>query len=272
MHFRLGDFEFWHIQTHWFALDGGAMFGVVPKVLWSRKIQADDKNRIPMATNPLLVKTDKDLVLVDTGLGEHWDEKGRQIFAIVPQDPWTDLPYGPEDVTLVVLTHLHFDHAGGNTTLDLRPAFPNARYVVQAGDLEEHQHPNERNRASYRPEDIEPIRDRLVVVDGDHEIAPGVRVIRTRGHTKGHQVVLFETQGRGVLYMGDICPTIHHAPLPWIMAYDLYPLETLEVRKRLYAEILQNRWYLVLEHDRDPQRGYLTLQNGKHQILPQPEP
>ena len=266
MEFTVGRWTFWHIQTHKFALDGGAMFGVVPRVLWEKKIPPDDQNRIPMGTNLLLVKTEKDLVLVDTGLGERWDEKGKRIYAIQPQDPWQNLPYGPEDVTVVILTHLHFDHARGAVDRNLKPAFPNARYYVQRDDFYEALHPNERNRASYSPDDFLPLGSQLHLLDGDQEIVPGVFVIKTAGHTAGHQIVRFAPGDREVYFVADFIPTIHHAALPYIMAYDLYPMDSLRKRRELYPLFMEREALLVFEHDAEPRQGFLTFDGKRHSV------
>lgn len=258
-HFKIDTWEFWHIQTHWFALDGGAMFGIVPKVLWEKKIKPDDKNRIPMGTNPLIVKTEKNLIMVDTGLGERWSEKQIEIYNIKSFNPWKSLPFGPEDIDYVILTHLHFDHAGGNVDKNLKPAFPKAKYVAQYDELIETITVHERNKASYRKEDYEPLDKQLDFAHGDIEIPFNVFLIKTGGHTKGHQIVLFRAPGKNVAYLGDLVPMIHHVPLPYIMAYDLHPVDTLNARKRIYPKAINEKWYLVFEHDRTPKRGYLGI-------------
>ena len=257
--FKIGTWEFWHIQTHWFALDGGAMFGVVPKVLWAKKINPDSRNRISMGTNPLIVKTDKNLVIVDTGLGSRWSEKEVDIYDIRPFNPWESLPFGPEDIDYVILTHLHFDHAGGCVDKDLKPVFPGAKVIAQYDEWIEATGAHERNRASYRKDDFEPVKEHFDFAYGDIEVTSGIFLIKTGGHTKGHQLVLFRAPGKNVVYLGDLVPTIHHLPLPYIMSYDLYPVDTLKARKRIYPVAINENWYLVFEHDRTPMRGYLKV-------------
>lgn len=265
-HFKIGRWEFWHIQTHWFALDGGAMFGIVPKVLWAKRIKPDKRNRIPMGTNPLIVKTDKNLILVDTGLGERWSEKEFDIYDIKPFNPWASLPFGPEDIDYVLLTHLHFDHAGGCVDRDLKPFFPKAKYVAQYDELIETITVNERNKASYRKEDYEPLDKQLDFAYGDIEIPFNVFLIKTGGHTKGHQIVLFRAPGKNVAFFGDLVPTTHHVHLPYIMGYDQYPVDTLKARKRIYPRAINENWYIIFEHDRTLMRGYLRI-NDQHKFF-----
>lgn len=254
-----------------FALDGGAMFGVVPRVIWSRLLPPDERNRIPLGSNVLLVETDDHLVMVDTGLGWIWSEKERDLYAIQPRDPLEGTPYRPEDVDLVILTHLHFDHIGGNVVEEegqIRPRYPNARYVVQARELADALFPHERNRASYLPRFFEPLyrEGRLEPLSGTTEILPGVWCLPTGGHTPGHQVVLVESEGRKAVFLADLAPTRHHLPLPYIMAYDLEPLITLQARKALYPRMIREEWLLVFEHERHPTLGFLR-EGERHPVF-----
>lgn len=243
-------------------LDGGAMFGVVPKPLWERRIPADERNRIPLAMRCLLVETADALVLIDTGVGNKETEKFRTIYGIENAGSPTRLEdairaagRAPEDVELVVNTHLHFDHAGGNTYLDaegmVRLAFPRAKYVVQRGELEFARSRNERIRASYLPHNFEPVVEagRFELVEGERELLPGVRVVPTPGHTPHHQSVMLESDGERACFLADIVPTSAHLPLPWIMAYDLEPLVTLETKRQLLERAKREGWLLVFEHD-----------------------
>ncbi len=267
--YRVGKLRVFHFTTAWFKLDGGAMFGVVPKVLWSRGIESDGKNRIPMATNLLLVETDEGLLLVDTGIGDKWDEKKREIYSIELKNPWKEMGISPQDVKHVVLTHLHFDHAGGATYLfegKLKPYFGSAKYYVQRAEWEDANNPNERTKASYRREDFEPLSDWIVLLEGEVEIVKGVKVIPTGGHTRGHQIVLVESGGEKACYLGDLVPMVNHLPLPYIMAYDNYPLDTLAQKKRVYEIAHREGWLLLFEHDRFPSAGWLKLEDGKWQI------
>jgi glyoxylase-like metal-dependent hydrolase (beta-lactamase superfamily II) len=252
------------IQAGGQALDGGAMFGVVPKPLWERRIPADGRNRIPLGMRCLLVEHDVGLVLIDNGAGNKESAKFLDIYGIentgadartLLEDGLRSLGHRPEDVTLVIDTHLHFDHAGGNTYRDAEgrvlPSFPKARYVAQRGEYEWAMHPNERTAASYFPPNFEPIREAGLFdfVDGDREIAPGIRVVRTPGHTPYHQSVLVESRGEAAFFLGDLVPTAAHLPLPWIMGYDVEPLVTLETKRKYLRRAADEGWLLVFEHD-----------------------
>ena len=245
-------------------LDGGAMFGVVPKPLWERRAPADARNRIQLGMRCLLVEHDLGLVLVDTGLGNKEDAKFTDIYGVenagaggrtMLEDALAALGHAPGDVRMVINTHLHFDHAGGNTFVDrggaIALAFPNARYVVQAGEYHYATHANERTAASYFARNYVPVQEagRLDLVDGDRDAAPGIRLVRTPGHTPHHQSVLLESDGERALFVGDLVPTAAHVPLPWIMGYDVEPLVTLESKRRVLRQALDERWLLVLEHD-----------------------
>lgn len=243
-------------------LDGGAMFGVVPKPLWERRIPADTRNRIPLALRCLLVEAPNALVLIDTGIGNKYDEKFQDIYGISNGGDPTRLEDGirhagfePEDVDIVLSTHLHFDHAGGHTVRGedgvVRPAFPGARYVVQRGELDFALSRNERIQASYRSENFEAIgaADLWDFIEGDGEVTAGVRVVPTPGHTPFHQSVLVESDGEVACYLADVCPTSAHVPLPWIMGYDLEPLVTLESKRGLWSRAREEDWLLVFEHD-----------------------
>jgi glyoxylase-like metal-dependent hydrolase (beta-lactamase superfamily II) len=263
---RFGSYEVDIVETCRFALDGGAMFGVVPKPLWERRIPADARNRIPLGMRCLLVEHDIGLVLIDNGAGNKENEKFTDIYGIenrgaegrtLLEDGLRSLGFRPEDVVLMIDTHLHFDHAGGNTYRDaagrIVPTFPKARYLVQRGEYEWATHANERTAASYFPHNFEPVREAglLDLVDGDREVAPGIRVVRTPGHTPHHQSVLLESRGEAAFYFGDLVPTAAHLPLPWIMGYDVEPLVTLESKRRILARAEQEDWLLVFEHDAD---------------------
>ncbi len=244
-----------------FKLDGGAMFGVVPKPLWSRKIQADDRNRIPLIARPMLVRTDDRIILVDTGIGDKWSDKERDIYGIEPVNG--GLPAALEhrniqrtDVTDVVLTHLHFDHAGGTTYYDesddLQLTFPNATHHVQKDNLEWARNPTERDKASYREIDFAPLigDDRLHLLDGDTELFPTVETIRVDGHTEGLQMVRVNGSSETVLYPTDLIPTAAHLELPYVMGYDLWPLTTLEQKKKVLPSVVENETRIAFEHDR----------------------
>jgi glyoxylase-like metal-dependent hydrolase (beta-lactamase superfamily II) len=246
--------------TQW--LDGGAMFGVVPRPLWSRHAPPDDRNRIPLALRCLLIEAPGALVLVDTGIGNKESERFHQIYGVDNAGSPTRLEdaihaagFAPADIEIVVSTHLHFDHAGGNTRRrsagDIVPSFPGAEYVVQDAEFRfAHRH-NERIRASYLPANFDPIEKAGLwrFVEGEAEVTEGVTVIPTPGHTPHHQSVLIRSDGETACYLADVCPTVAHLPLPWIMGYDLEPLVTLESKRELWERAFRDDWLLIFEHD-----------------------
>lgn len=252
------------IQAGPLKLDGGAMFGVVPKPLWERRLPADERNRIPMGMRCLLVEHDTGLVLIDTGAGNKEDAKFYTIYGIenagttgptALEDGIRAAGHRPEDVSIVINTHLHFDHAGGNTYRDaggaIRASMPNARYVVQRGEHHFATHLNERTAASYFAHNFEPIREagRLDLVEGEREIVSGITVLPTPGHVPFHQSVLLRSRGETALYLGDLVPTTTHLPLPWIMGYDVDPLVTLETKRRILLRMEAEGWLALFEHD-----------------------
>ncbi|MEX0837024.1 MAG: MBL fold metallo-hydrolase [Gemmatimonadota bacterium] len=251
-------------------LDGGAMFGVVPKPLWEKRIPADARNRIPLALRCLLVEAPNALVLVDTGIGNKEDEKFHEIYGVRNEgdptrleDAIRDAGFDPSDIDIVLDTHLHFDHAGGNTVRDeaghVVPAFPGARYVVQEEELAFAKSKNERIRASYLEANHAPISEAGLwdLVRGEATVTDGVRVLPTPGHTPHHHSVLIESDGETACFLADVCPTSAHVPLPWIMGYDLEPLVTLESKRGLWTRALEEEWLLIFEHDPEVAWGRL---------------
>jgi glyoxylase-like metal-dependent hydrolase (beta-lactamase superfamily II) len=241
-------------------LDGGAMFGVVPKPLWERRIPADARNRIPLALRCLLIEHDDGLVLIDTGIGNKEDQKFRDIYGVENagrdgrtqlEDALRELGHGPEDVRWVINTHLHFDHAGGDTWRDpsgtIGVAFPKARYVVQRRELDFAHHTNERTAGSYLTPNFDGVP--FTLLDGESEPLPGIRCLPTPGHVPFHTSILIDSGGEHACFLADLVPTSAHLPLPWIMGYDLEPLVTLESRRRLYRRAEAEGWLLVFEHD-----------------------
>lgn len=257
-----GGFRIHALEAGLQRLDGGAMFGVVPKPLWERRIPADERNRIPLALRCLLVETADSLVLIDTGAGNKDDEKFRDIYGLENEGTPTRLEdairhagHDPADVDVLISTHLHFDHAGGNTLREpdgrIRPAFPGAKHYVQKGEFEFAHVQNERIRASYLSDNYDPVQEAglWTFVDGPAEIVPGVQVIPTPGHTPHHQSVIVRSEDRVACFLADVMPTSAHLPLPWIMGYDLEPLVTLESKRELIASAREEDWLLVFQHD-----------------------
>jgi glyoxylase-like metal-dependent hydrolase (beta-lactamase superfamily II) len=274
---HVGDIEVLPIHGGNFYLDGGAMFGVVPKTLWEKKAPADERNRIRLAANSLLVRAGGKTILIETGNGTKWEPKLRNIYGIQDGDPLQDslrhTGVAPEEMDLVINTHLHFDHCGGNTRhVDGRdvPAFPNARYVVQRAELEHAMNPNERDRASYFEDRFVPVQKsgQWQLVEGDEEIVPGISVVRIPGHNADIQAVKISGSGRAVLYVADMLPTRHHLPLAWMPGYDLYPLQTLEIKRKRIAEIVQHGWVVAFGHDPDVPAATLHERNGKIEFEP----
>ena len=256
-------------------LDGGAMFGVVPKPLWNRRAPSDARNRIPLAMRCLLVETDEATVLIDTGLGNKESDRFKSIYGVANEgDPTrletslSSLGVEPGDIDVVIATHLHFDHAGGGTTVgkdgEVRPAFPAARYVVREGEYRFAQRDNERIRASYMRENFEPLARAgcLDLVEGDIEVAPGIRLLHTPGHTPHHQSVRIDLGEEVVLFLADLVPTTAHLPLPWIMGYDVEPLITLQSKKDVLGQAADEGWLLAFEHDPFVAWGRATAPDG----------
>lgn len=250
------------------------MFGVVPKPLWERRIPPDARNRIPLALRCLLVEHDDGLVLIDTGIGNKENDKFRDIYGVENagqggrtklEDALRELGHGPEDVRWVINTHLHFDHAGGDTWRDpngkVAPAFPRARYVVQRRELDFARKTNERTAASYLAHSFETVPFELI--DGETQVLPGIRALPTPGHVPYHQSLLIESGGERACFLADLVPTSAHLPLPWIMGYDLEPLVTLETRRRLYQRAEAEQWLLVFEHDPEVVSGRLGREGTK---------
>jgi methylmalonyl-CoA epimerase len=275
--YALGNLELVSLHDGVFHLDGGAMFGVVPKALWAGVAPPDDRNRITMAMRPLLVRGARTM-LIDAGLGDKEDTRFHEIYGVDRRrhldHALAEAGIGAEDIDLVLATHLHFDHAGGFTTRDaqgrVRPRFPRARYVIRRGEWEDATHPHERNRASYRPDNFLPLMDAGVVefVDEDQTIMPGVRVRRTGGHAPNHQIVTIESGGRHAAFVADLMPTAAHVPPAWIMGYDLFPMETLAVKKAFLEEAAARQTLVFLEHDPRFAAGYISGDSRKPAFRP----
>ncbi len=280
---RIGSWTVHAIQAGGQMLDGGAMFGVVPKALWERRIPADARNRIPMGMRCLLIEHDTGLILIDTGAGNKETDKFYDIYGIenAGGEDRTALEAGlraaghrPEDVSLVINSHLHFDHGGGNTYRDadgsVRLSLPNARYVVQRGEYEFATHTNERTAASYFPHNFVPVYEagRFDLVEGERQIVPGITVIPTPGHVPFHQGILIESGGERAFYLADLVPTAAHLPLPWIMGYDLEPLVTLETKRRILKRARDEDWLVIFEHDATNAWGRVSHDGKSYAFVP----
>jgi len=270
---KLGDLEIHFLDDGYFRLDGGAMFGVIPRPLWERKLPADERNRVRLGMNSLLVRSAGKWMVIETGAGDKWDAKRRDIFGFEgePRLPDKIVARGVrlEDVSLVINTHLHFDHCGWNTRRvgdQIVPTFPNARYVVQRGELEHARQPNERDRASYLAENVEPIAaaGQWWLLEGDREVAPGVELIRVPGHTADMQCVKLSGGGKTAFFFADLVPTTAHLPYPWIMGYDLYPMTTLENKKKWIPQVAREGWLALFGHDPATPAAYLREREGQY--------
>lgn len=275
---KLGNLELNPVSDGLFKLDGGAMFGIVPKPLWIKRIKSDSANRIVLGLNALLIRTPQQNILVNTGIGDKYDEKMRKIYEIKhPPSLAASLDqHGlkPQDINMVILTHLHFDHCGGNTVIKdgkTVPTFPKAVYVIQKGEWESATNPTERTSGSYIKENFLPLKEHglLKIIEGDEDVVPGIKVKLTGGHTKYHQVVLIESGGKKAIYWSDLIPTTAHIDLPYIMGYDLDPQETLKAKKELLEQAVNEKWLCFWEHDPEITHSYLTREsNRKIKIVP----
>jgi len=268
----LGDFELTAVSDGIYHLDGGAFFGVVPKVLWERKVKADQKNRVPGGLNSLLVRTGDHTILVETGIGNKLAEKMAEIYGQPAQliENLAAAGVSPDEVDIVINTHLHFDHCGWNTTRQgggASATFPNATYYVQEGEWN-HAHENQRDGVSYIPDNYDPLvaSGQMKLARGDQEIVPGISLAVFPGHTKDMQAVVIRSGGRTACYISDLIPTSAHLDLNWVMAFDLYPLETIESRKRYYAQAIPEKWLTVFTHDPNLPWAYVE-RDGKGRLV-----
>lgn len=256
----IGKYTLTTLETGRFLLDGGAMFGMVPKVLWEKSNPADEKNRIEMAARVLLIRDDSRRIIVDTGVGQGWDQKFSRIYGIDNSgysiaNSLKEIGLSAADITDVILTHLHFDHVGGASYVDtdgsVKPTFPNATYYVQKKQYEWAIHPSEKDQASFMNVKYVPLHEqgRLRLLEGEMELHPGIFIRLTDGHTVAHQTVLVTDGMKGLYHPGDTIPTSSHIPLPYIMGYDNFPLITLEEKKSILKRAAEKKWVLFFEHD-----------------------
>ncbi|MDT5123560.1 MAG: hypothetical protein QOC96_3042 [Acidobacteriota bacterium] len=270
----LGDYRVEVVPDTEFRLDGGAMFGVVPRALWSKVCPPDEQNRIRMNMNCLFIETESERILIETGIGDKWTPKHEAMYGITRERPLSErlralTGIGAEEITIVVNTHLHFDHAGGNTTRDsagrVVPTFPNARYFISRGEYEHAEAPHERDRASYMPENWRPVMEagQLELKEADYEVVPGLRMETIAGHSRTMQCMRLERGGRTLFSFADLVPMRAHVPLAWIMGYDLYPVETLEAKKHLLPQAAREEWLCFFYHDPDVPLCRVIEEDGK---------
>jgi glyoxylase-like metal-dependent hydrolase (beta-lactamase superfamily II) len=267
---KLGDFEVHALSDGTFCLDGGQMFGVVPKTLWERKIPADARNRIRLALTCLLVRTGRENVLIETGIGDKYDAKFADIYGIDHRTSLLDdlrrHDLGPDEIDVVINSHLHFDHCGWNTRREGGrevPTFSRARYYVQRGEWEHALAPTERDRASYIESYFKAAAGQTTFLEGDREILPGIRVEVVPGHTRNLQAVWVEPRGERACFVSDLVPTRAHLQYPWMTAFDLYPLETLANKKRLIPEFVRDNVIVTFGHDAAMPWARLVEREGK---------
>jgi glyoxylase-like metal-dependent hydrolase (beta-lactamase superfamily II) len=270
-----GDLELIPLLDGYFRLDGGAMFGVVPKPLWEKRVAADEKNRILLGLRPLVVRGERTLI-IDAGIGDKIDAKFAGIYGVDRArhlaHSMADAGLSEDDIDIALASHLHFDHVGGFTARDgsgaLVPRFRRARYIARTAEWDDAIHPHERNRASYLGEHFLPLKEAgvLELLPGDDQIMPGVRVERTGGHTMHHQVVIIESAGRTAVFAADMIPTTAHVDEPWIMGYDLYPMDTLAFKRRFIREAIEGEYLIFFEHDPAVAAGYIREKDGRKYV------
>ena len=276
---QVGDYRVEIIPDTEFRLDGGAMFGVIPRTLWSRVCLPDHQNRIRMNMNCVFVDTGKDKVLIETGIGDKWSPKFVEMYGIDRRSSLDETlkaktGYGAEDISIVVNTHLHFDHAGGNTRLnesaEVVPSFRNARYFVSSNELEHAQNPSERDRASYLPDNWLPLREsgQLEEKPADYEVAPGLRMETWPGHNRSMQCWRLSSASRTLFGFADLVPMRAHISYPWIMGYDLYPVETLASKKQLLPQAAREGWLCLFYHDPDAPLCRIVEEDKKLRAVP----
>ena len=266
---KFGELELFVVSDGTFRLDGGAMFGTIPKVLWERTNPADDRNRILMGLNCLLIRTSTENILVDTGLGNAYDEKFAFLYGVDKSQTellrsLTAAGVQAADISKVILTHLHFDHGGGNCFQEgngeFKPTFPNAVYYINQGELAYAKDPDPRSSPSYLPHTWEPLekRGQVALTSGDEEIASGVTVLPAPGHTPNHQIVTVRSGEMTACFLADLAPTPSHLKTHYVMGFDLDPLTTMKNKEPVLKQARAENWLLIFEHSSDIKAGYLT--------------
>ena len=275
MHF--GDYRVKVIPDCEFRLDGGAMFGVVPRTLWSKVAPPDEQNRIRMNMNCLFIEAGDERILIDTGIGDKWSEKHRTMYGInrarlFDQSLKQIAGVSCDEITIVINTHLHFDHAGGNTKVDASgkvvPAFSRARYFISRAEYEHAESPTERDRASYFPENWRPMHEsgQLELKDAEYEVVPGLRMETQAGHNRSMQCARLERNGQTLFGFADLVPTRAHVPFAWVMGYDLYPVETVAAKKKLLPQAAREKWTCLFYHDPEQAFGRIIEEGGKFRV------
>ena len=275
---KFGDYRVEVVPDCEFRLDGGAMFGVVPRNLWSRKFPPDEQNRIRMNMNCVFIDTGSEKILIETGIGDKWSEKHRAMYGIdrkqsLDESLQSIAGVNANEITIVINTHLHFDHAGGNSKHDesgtLVASFPNARYFISRAEYEHAESPSERDRASYLVENWRPLKasDQLELMEANYEVVPGLRMETHAGHNRSMQCWRLDRGAQTLFGFADLVPTRAHVPLAWIMGYDLYPIETLEAKKTLLPEAAREGWACLFYHDPDQPLGRIVEDAGKLQAV-----
>lgn len=263
----VGDFEITVLSDGTYELDGGAFFGVVPKVLWEKRIQADARNMLKVGTNSLLIRDGKQTVLVETGIGSKLSEKQRAIHKnqVLLMNSFEEAGVSPDEVDIVINTHLHFDHCGWNTHYDRNgkavATFPRARYFAQKGEVEHAHEQHERDRVSYMTDNYDPLiaNGQMTLVEGDTEIVPGISVRVFAGHTRDLQAVMVRSGGTTLCYPSDLIPTSNHLDPTWVLGYDLYPLTSIASRHRFYGEAIPGKWLVAFTHDHEMPLAYVEM-------------
>jgi glyoxylase-like metal-dependent hydrolase (beta-lactamase superfamily II) len=259
----IGDFELTALSDGIYHLDGGAFFGVIPKALWSRKVKMDEKNLVPTGLNSVLVRTGERNILIETGIGNKLPEKMAQIFGQPAKllENLRSAGLSPDNIDIVINSHLHFDHCGWNTVREngaIKATFPQAIYYVQQGEWK-HAHENQRDGVSYFSENYDPLVEsgQMKLLRGTQEILPGISVEVFPGHTRDMQAIMIQSKGQTACYISDLIPTSAHLDLNWVMGFDLYPLETIESRKRYYARAVPEKWLTMFTHDPEVPWAYV---------------
>ena len=269
-----GEYRIEVVSDTEFRLDGGAMFGVVPRIVWEKICAPDEFNRIRLQTNCLFIETPTEKILIETGIGEKWTEKQTQIYGIFREKSFAETLFEktgcqPSDISIVVNTHLHFDHCGGNTMTEANgktiSQFPNARYFVSESELKHAENPNERDRASYIAGNWKLLREKgqLELKPDEYEVVNGLTMMQTRGHNATMQTFRLQSGGQTLFGFADIIPTRHHLPLAWVMGFDLFPTKTLAAKKRLLPLAVEDDWLCLFYHDFDAPLYRLTQKEGK---------